>query len=49
MAWGKRLQLTNVNKAVINRFVKKFAGSLEVPEPAGPCIGGLVNLSGNGS
>jgi Protein of unknown function (DUF3105) len=41
IAWEHRLRLKSVDDDVINRFIKKFAGSLEVPEPAGPCIGGL--------
>jgi hypothetical protein len=41
VAWGRRIKMKTVDTPVIKKFIQKFAGSLEAPEPAGPCIGGI--------
>jgi hypothetical protein len=41
VAWGYRLELGGADDARLNEFITAFAGSGDVPEPGGPCHGGV--------
>ena len=40
-AWGNRLALDSTNDPRLAQFVAEFGGSFNVPEPGGPCTGGV--------
>jgi hypothetical protein len=40
-AWGYQLRLDHVDADRISQFIRAFAGSVRVPEPAGPCTNGI--------
>jgi hypothetical protein len=42
-SWGYQLRLDRVDPDRIGQFIRAFAGSVRVPEPAGTCTNGIGN------
>ncbi|MCD0445102.1 DUF3105 domain-containing protein [Glycomyces sp. A-F 0318] len=41
VAWGYRLELAGADDERLDAFLTAFAGGTDVPEPGGPCHGGV--------
>jgi hypothetical protein len=41
-AWGKQVQLDNINDPVALQFLAEYRESLDAPEPGAPCDGGTT-------